>query len=786
MTKVNEVLKNNIQTYIQENDRVEVGDISKALNMDNSDDFKVLVKAIAELEREQKIQLTNKGKFKIKDKNQDNIQGKFSATDRGFGFVIVEDSDDDDIFIPASETQSAFDGDIVAVEITEEADKRNDRSAEGKITEIIERKTTSVVGEFYPYEDDEVKDMDLYGYVKPNVKGYPDLTIQIETNGLRPVQGEIVKVDITRYPKYKNEDTMGIVTETIGHKDEPGIDILSIVHKHGIPSEFPEEVIEEAKQVPDEISDEDLKGRKDLRGEEIITIDGADAKDLDDAVQVKKLDNGNYYLGVHIADVAHYVKEGSAMDREALNRGTSSYLTDRVIPMLPQRLSNGICSLHPNVDRLTLSCEMEINNQGDVVKHEIFPSVIRSIQRMTYSAVNAILDDNDEETRKEYEALAPSFELMAELHHILEAKRERRGAIDFESTEAKIEVDDEGHPTEIKLLERGTGERLIESFMLLANETVSEHFAKRQLPILYRVHEQPDESKIQRFLEFITTFGITVQASKNSISPKDLQEVLDKVKGEPAEVVLNMLLLRSMQQARYDVDPIGHYGIGAEYYSHFTSPIRRYPDLILHRLIHYYNEVGTSAKDKKRWEEKLPEIGQLTSAAERRAIDAERETDELKKAEYMADKVGEEFKGTIVSITGFGMFVQLPNTIEGLIHISLIDDDYYEFNEQHLVLVGQRTGKVFKIGQEIDVRVKSVNTDEIQIDFEIVKDYAEVDENKKSKRQNKKNKKGRRDNNSNHSDSRNRRQNNGNQRSNKKNKKKNKKNKRKFKIRKKN
>lgn len=781
MTKVNEVLKNNIQTYIQENDRVEVGDISKALNMDNSDDFKVLVKAIAELEREQKIQLTNKGKFKIKEKNQDNIQGKFSATDRGFGFVIVEDSDDDDIFIPASETQSAFDGDIVAVEITEKADQRNDRSAEGKITEIIERKTTTVVGEFYPYEDDEVKDMDLYGYVKPNVKGYPDLTIQIETNGLRPVQGEIVKVDITRYPKYKNEDTMGIVTETIGHKDEPGIDILSIVHKHGIPSEFPEEVLEEAKQVPDEISEEDLKGRKDLRGEEIITIDGADAKDLDDAVQVKQLDNGNYYLGVHIADVANYVKEGSAMDREALNRGTSSYLTDRVIPMLPQRLSNGICSLHPNVDRLTLSCEMEINKQGDVVKHEIFPSVIRSVQRMTYSAVNAILDDNDEETRKAYESLAPSFDLMAELHYILEAKRERRGAIDFESTEAKIEVDEEGHPTEIKLLERGTGERLIESFMLLANETVSEHFAKRQLPILYRVHEQPDESKIQRFLEFITTFGITVQATKDSISPKDLQRVLDKVKGEPAEVVLNMLLLRSMQQARYDVDPIGHYGIGAEYYSHFTSPIRRYPDLILHRLIHYYNEVGTSSKDKKRWEEKLPEIGILTSAAERRAIDAERETDELKKAEYMADKVGEEFKGTIVSITGFGMFVQLPNTVEGLVHISLIDDDYYEFNEQHIVLVGQRTGKVYKIGQEIDVRVKDVNTDEIQIDFEIVKDYAEVDENRKSKRNNKKNKKGRRDNNTNHSNSKKRRQNNGNNRNNKK-----KKNKRNFKIRKKN
>lgn len=778
MTEVTNKLKQDILTYIQENKNVEVNDISKALEMDSSTLFTTLVKAIAELERERQIQLTNKGTFIIKEKDLSNVQGQFSATDKGFGFVMVQDSDEDDIFIPANATSSAFDGDIVEVEITKEPNHSNGKSAEGQIVDIVERNTTFVVGEFYPYEDDEVKDLDLYGYVKPSVKGFPDMTIQIETKGLRPVQGEIVKVDITRYPKYKDEDTMGIVIETIGHKDEPGVDILSIVHKHGIPSEFPEEVIEQANQVPDEITEEDTEGRKDFRGETIITIDGADAKDLDDAVQVKMLDNGNYYLGVHIADVAHYVREGTPIDEEAFNRGTSSYLTDRVIPMLPQRLSNGICSLHPNVDRLTLSCEMEVNQKGEVVNHNITKSVIRSSRRMTYKAVNEILDDDNDQTRQEYQELVPMFEHMADLHQILVRKRHNRGAIDFESSEAKILMDKDGHPTDIQLVERGTGERLIESFMLLANETVSEHYAKCQLPILYRVHEQPDEAKIQRFLEFITTFGITVRAKKDTIKPKDLQSILEKAKDKPEEIVINMVLLRSMQQARYDVDPIGHYGIGAEFYSHFTSPIRRYPDLVLHRLIHYYDEVGTSKKDQKRWEQKLPEIAESSSHAERRAIDAERETDELKKAEYMADKVGQEFKGTIVSITGFGMFVQLPNTVEGLIHISLIDDDYYEYNDQHLVLVGQRTGKIFKIGQEIDVRLTNVNIDEVQIDFEIVKDYADVDNNRQSKKSDKKG-----------------RSNKGNNRSNKqKNKskdykkkrhnKKNKKNKRSFKIRK--
>ncbi|QTJ32570.1 ribonuclease R [Dolosigranulum pigrum] len=728
MSKDFERFKQAIIDYIEQDNResIEVNDVTNKFNNHDSAQFKRQVKALATLEREEKIEMLGDGRLRLK-RLPDSLVGTFSGTDRGFGFVMVEDEGIDDIFVPAKATKLAFDGDTVEVEITEAPDPSGKRSAEGKITRIIERKTEQVIGEFIPYTDDEIADYNLYGYVKAKLKKGPEHIIQIEMNGLNPTRGEIVSVDITHYPAYKGEDMRGVVTETIGHKDEPGIEILSIVHKHNIRSEFPDEVLAEAEQVPDQISAADLKGRRDLRGQQIITIDGADAKDLDDAVTVERLDNGHFQLGVHIADVSHYVREDSALDKEAFERGTSSYLTDRVIPMLPQRLSNGICSLHPKVDRLTLSCEMEINQQGNVVAYDIFPSVIRSVERMTYEAVNHILEEKHPQTRKQYQSLVPMLEEMAELHHILEQKRRHRGAIDFDSDEAKIIVDKDGKAIDIELRERRVGERLIESFMLAANETVSEHYSKADLPILYRVHEQPDESKMKRFLEFITTFGLTAQASKDSITPKDLQGVMDRIKDEPYEAVISMLLLRSMQQARYDVDPIGHYGLGADYYSHFTSPIRRYPDLILHRLIHYYDEVGRSQQDKKRWESRLPDIAKHSSEAERRAIDAERETDELKKTEFMADKVGQEFMGTIISITGFGMFIQLPNTVEGLVHVSMMDDDYYRFDEDHLVMIGERTGKVFRIGQPIKVKLMRADVEEVQIDFSIVEDFAKGD-----------------------------------------------------------
>lgn len=728
MSKDFEQFKQAIIDYIEQDNResIEVNDVTNKFNNHDSAQFKRQVKALAALEREEKIEMLGDGRLRLK-RLPDSLVGTFSGTDRGFGFVMVEDEGIDDIFVPAKATKLAFDGDTVEVEITEAPDPSGKRSAEGKITRIIERKTEQVIGEFIPYTDDEIADYNLYGYVKAKLKKGPEHIIQIEMSGLNPTRGEIVSVDITHYPAYKGEDMRGVVTETIGHKDEPGIEILSIVHKHNIRSEFPDEVFAEAEQVPDQISAADLKGRRDLRGQQIITIDGADAKDLDDAVTVERLDNGHFQLGVHIADVSHYVREDSALDKEAFERGTSSYLTDRVIPMLPQRLSNGICSLHPKVDRLTLSCEMEINQQGNVVAYDIFPSVIRSVERMTYEAVNHILEEKHPQTRKQYQSLVPMLEEMAELHHILEQKRRHRGAIDFDSDEAKIIVDKDGKAIDIELRERRVGERLIESFMLAANETVSEHYSKADLPILYRVHEQPDESKMKRFLEFITTFGLTAQASKDSITPKDLQGIMDRIKDEPYEAVISMLLLRSMQQARYDVDPIGHYGLGADYYSHFTSPIRRYPDLILHRLIHYYDEVGRSQQDKKRWASRLPDIAKHSSEAERRAIDAERETDELKKTEFMADKVGQEFMGTIISITGFGMFIQLPNTVEGLVHVSMMDDDYYRFDEDHLVMIGERTGKVFRIGQPIKVKLMRADVEEVQIDFSIVEDFAKGD-----------------------------------------------------------
>lgn len=727
-----EQLKQEIITFIEHSElsSVEVNDISEGLNSTGSKAFKKLVNAIAELEREGRIILTQQGRFKLKEA-EPVMQGVFSGTDKGFGFVPLEEFEED-IFIPPHETNSALNGDLVTIEVTKEAVPWKGKGPVGRVLEVVERATKSLVGEFHAYTDDEVEKLGLFGYVKTQSKKLPSMKLQITAKGIRPVEGSIVQVEVTQYPRSSEEDMYGIIMRTIGHKDEPGIEILTIVNKYGIPSEFPEEVIEEAEAVPEKIAEEDLAGRRDLRDEVIVTIDGADAKDLDDAVVVKRLENGHFHLGVHIADVSHYVKEDSPMDQEAFERGTSVYLTDRVIPMLPQRLSNGICSLHPNVDRLTLSCEMEIDRSGDVVSYEIFPSVIRSYRRMTYSAVNDILMEKDPAAMEEHADLVDLFETMGELHHILEKKREQRGSIDFDSIEAKIEVDSEGNPTDIVIRERGVGERLIESFMLAANETVSEYYAKRDLPILYRIHARPDEAKMQRFLEFVTSFGINVKGTKDSVSPKDLQAVMKEVKGKPEETVISMLMLRSMQQAKYDVDPIGHYGLAADYYSHFTSPIRRYPDLILHRLIHYYDEIAKDEKARKRWEKKLPEIAEHSSKTERRAVDAERETDELKKTEFMESKIGEEFEGLVTSVTNFGMFVQLPNSVEGLVHISKMNDDYYEFSERGLLLIGQHTGKIFRIGEPVKVKLVAANKEGYQIDFELA-DLSEGEKPKKKK-----------------------------------------------------
>lgn len=718
MTK--ETLKEKIIFFIESERKksFSMEEIAQGLGLQKSEDFKLLVQTIAQMEREQSVVFTKKGKVKLPLKPV-LIEGTFRANERGFGFVTI-DPEEDDIYIPKEATGYAMDGDTVAIDIIKTADTAMDRGAEGKVVEIRKRATTQLAGEFVAYTDDEINETDLYGVVIPKDKKLNQFKVYAAAEGIRPVDGSIVMVELTHYPE-KNYATSleGIVKQVIGHKNDPGMDILSIVVSNGIPTKFPDDVLAEADQVPDTINEKDLVGRRDLREQLIVTIDGEDAKDLDDAVTVKKLANGNYFLGVHIADVSNYVTEGSQLDREAYERGTSVYLTDRVIPMIPQRLSNGICSLNPHVPRLTMSCEMEIDPNGQVVSHDIFPSVIQTTERMTYTAVNQILEEQDEQVMERYKQLVPMFQEMQELHQILEEMRIRRGAISFEDREAKILVEPDGQPTDILLRSRGVGERLIESFMLAANETVAEHFNKRNFPFIYRIHEQPKEEKMQRFFDFASALGIVVRGTKGTITPKDLQKVIENVEDKPESAVINTMLLRSMQQTRYSEDNFGHYGLAAEYYTHFTSPIRRYPDLIVHRLIRSYGQDPSEA-NQTYWENELPEIAEHSSKMERRAVEAEREVDAMKKAEYMMDKVGEEFEGIISSVVKFGLFIELPNTIEGLIHINELKQDYFHFIENHLALVGERTGLTFKIGQKVRVKVIKADPEERAIDFELI------------------------------------------------------------------
>lgn len=685
-----------------------VQELEEMLEITDSDEYKELVKALVTLEEKGLVVRTRSNRYGLPEK-MNLIKGKVSAHAKGFAFVLPEDSSLDDVFIPPSELNTAMNGDTVLVRLSTES---GGTKKEGAIIRIIERNIQKIVGTYT-----ETKN---FGFVIPDDKKITnDIFIPKHAkNGA--VEGHKVVVRLTSYPEGRMS-AEGEVIEILGHKNDPGIDILSIIHKHGLPGDFPAEAMEQAGNTPDTIDEKDLEGRRDLRDQTIVTIDGADAKDLDDAVTVTKLKNGHYKLGVHIADVSHYVTEGSPIDQEAYERGTSVYLVDRVIPMIPHRLSNGICSLNPKVDRLTMSCEMLINPQGQVVEHEIFQSVIKTTERMTYSDVNKILVDDDEELKQKYEALVPMFKDMEDLAAILRGKRMERGAVDFDFKEAKVLVDEEGKAKDVVLRERSTAEKLIEEFMLVANETVAEHFHWMNVPFIYRIHEDPDQEKLQRFLEFVTTFGYVVKGTAGSIHPKALQSVLEEVRDRPEEAVISTVMLRSMKQAKYDPQSLGHFGLSTEFYTHYTSPIRRYPDLIVHRLIRTYLIQGkTDEATREKWAEKLPEIAEHTSNMERNAVDAERETDDLKKTEFMLDKIGEEFDGVISSVTNFGMFVELPNTIEGLVHVSFMTDDFYRYDEQHYAMIGERTGNVYRIGDEITVRVVDVNKDERNIDFEIV------------------------------------------------------------------
>ncbi|MFC3210377.1 ribonuclease R [Planomicrobium okeanokoites] len=685
-----------------------VQEIEEQFGFEDADEFKELVKTLVKLEEKGLLVRSRANRYGVPER-MNLMSGKFIGHPRGFGFVAYDEAGQDDIFIPPTEVNGAINGDRVMVRISESSggDRR-----EGAIIRILERGTTQVVGTFqdnrgfgFVISDDKKMNMDIF-IAKDDTLG--------------AIDGHKVVVEITGWPEGRKSAT-GMVKQILGHKNDPGVDILSIIHKHGIEVEFPPAVLDEANAVPDEIDPEDINDRRDLRNEQIVTIDGADAKDLDDAVQVVKMDDGTYKLGVHIADVSHYITEGSEMDREAYDRATSVYLTDRVIPMIPHRLSNGICSLNPQVDRLTLSCEMIFNDQGEVISHEIFQSVIRTSARMTYTDVYEILEQDNQELKEKYSELVPMFELMKELASILRDKRMRRGAIDFDFKESKVLVDEDGNPTDVVVRERTVAERLIEEFMLAANETVAEHFHHMEVPSLYRIHEDPKPEKLQRFFEFVTNFGIVVKGTGNEIHPRALQEIVESIEGTPEEPVISTMLLRSMQQAKYSAESLGHFGLSTEFYTHFTSPIRRYPDLIIHRLIRtYLIEKDLSKSTLMHWEANMDDIATHTSERERRAVEAERDTDALKKTQFMADKIGEEFTGIVSSVTNFGLFIELPNTIEGLVHVSNMTDDFYRFDDRQMMMIGERSNRQFRIGDEVEIKVIGVKPEESAIDFEIV------------------------------------------------------------------
>ena len=687
-----------------------VKELEQQFGADGADAFRELVKTLNKLEEQGQIVRTRTNRYGIPER-LNLIRGKLQGNAKGFGFVIPAEPGHPDIYIHTNDMKGAMNGDTVIARVNKR--QTDEKRMEGEIVRIIGRGNMKVVGTFSTDHK--------FGFVIPDDKRLTnDVFIPPEgVNGA--VDGQKVVVSIKDYPDERKSAT-GEIIEILGHKNDPGVDILSIIRKYDLPESFPEEVMAEVMQIPDEVHPEEMAGRRDLREQRMVTIDGADAKDLDDAVSVEQLANGNIRLGVHIADVSHYVREGSALDQEAYRRGCSVYLVDRVIPMLPHRLSNGICSLNPQEDRLAITCEMEIDSTGKVVSHDIFPSVIRTDERMTYEAVWKIVEEEDSELIAKYANLVPDFRLMKKLAHILRKKRMQRGAIDFDFTEAKIFVDESGKPTHIGEQPRTIAEKMIEEFMLAANETVAEHFYWLNVPFVYRIHEHPDSEKLMSFFTFITHFGYSVRGQADDLHPRALQQLLEQMKGEPEEGVISRVMLRSMKQARYDAIHEGHYGLAAEHYAHFTAPIRRYPDLVIHRII---REVivhqNTLPRERAAyWQRRLPDIAEHSSERERNAVDAERETDDLKKAEFMLDKIGETFTGVISSVTSFGLFIELENTVEGLVHVSYMVDDYYHFVEEQFMLVGERTGKQYRLGDQVEIRVANVNLDERSIDFELV------------------------------------------------------------------
>ncbi|MDR1701791.1 MAG: ribonuclease R [Sporomusaceae bacterium] len=655
---------------------------------------------LSQLEAEGALVRTPRGKYALPE-TLDYFTGKLALTSKGYGFVMNET--ENDLFIPPSALNDALNGDKVMAKIH----RRNlgGKSFEGEIIRVLERARKDIVGTFERNR--------YFGFVTPDDKRLgADIFVPKEDFN-KAQTGSKVVVEITKWP-HRGKNAEGRIKEVLGYEGEKGVDVLAIIKDHSLPVEFPAQVKRAAKKIADFVSEADLTGRRDLRQQEIVTSDGDDAKDLDDAVNVAKLENGGYLLGVHIADVSYYVQEGSVLDKEAAARGTSVYLVDRVLPMLPERLSNGICSLNAGVDRLALSIEMETDRQGQVVKYEIFPSVIKIKRRLSYEIVRKILSGNDQELCREYQTLIPALQEMEKLCLILREKRLRRGAIDFNFPELKVHLDDNGQPVAVSKRERTIAESIIEEFMLIANETVAQHLSSLAIPAIYRIHEEPEEAKLANLQTLLNNFGHQTPLLRTSITPMVLQKILTKIADSPEERIVSSVMLRSLKQARYAAENSGHFGLAATYYTHFTSPIRRYPDLIVHRLL---REGKMSEKRRQKLAALLPEIARHSSERERAAFEAERDTTDLKKAEYMTGFIGAEFEGVIVSVTAFGFFVEIENGIEGLVHIASLKDDYYQYVEEKYSLVGERTGKTYCLGDKAVIVVAGTNPEARTIDY---------------------------------------------------------------------
>lgn len=689
---------------------------------------KDLRKVIEELSEEGKLQVNSKGRIKIMP---DNIKtGKYMGTQRDFGFVRIE-GEEDDVYVAGNKSKGAVDGDTVRVAIEK---PKNGRKREGTVTEIIERGNGVIVGTYSSSKS--------FGFViADNQKFGKDIYIA-KADSKGAVTGHKVVVEITDYGSGERNPE-GRVTEIIGHINDPGVDIKSIIKAYGLPEEYPEAVMEQVEGTGDTVSEAEKSGRTDYRDLQTVTIDGEDAKDLDDAITLSR-EGDIYRLGVHIADVSHYVTEHSPLDKEALKRGTSVYLVDRVIPMLPHKLSNGICSLNQGEDRLALSCIMDINQSGEIISHKIEETIINVDRRMSYTSVNKIIELEDKEEKEKYKEFIPMFALMYEVADILRKRRFKRGSVDFDFPESKIILDAKGKPLEIKEYERNNAHRIIEEFMLAANQTVAEEYFWQELPFVYRVHETPDSEKILQLGIFVNNFGYILKTGANDeIHPKEIQKLLNNVKGKPEEALISKLTLRSMKQAKYSVNCGGHFGLAMKYYCHFTSPIRRYPDLQIHRIIkeNLHGKLGDTRASH--YNKILPEVAEASSMLERRADDSEREVEKLKKAEYMEQFIGESFDGIISGVTSWGMFVELPNTVEGMVRVADIPGDYYYFDEEHYSMVGEHTGKTYKLGSKIKVTVAAVDKLVKTIDFVIAEEeegnqennYQDKKKNRKAKKE---------------------------------------------------